>query len=446
MTRRTLLRIAVSAILALLSLPAAAIAGTYSWDMPANFTLSGGGSNPDHDAYGAKPWSYSQSLGALVLPPTHSSLTPLHAFSASTRGGLAGWTGTGSALVAGNPTSRSLSDGLGDTFPARTLVMTPPSNGLVAVGWKSPLSHVATISISGSVGGADRTPCFIWSLDRNGSTLAGKSGSGAGSFSASTSVQPGDRIALTVTRAVDSLVSNPECGTAVVTLRIADTAAGRPSVSLTSPVGGAIIGAGRPTFSGGASTEFGASPAVTVRVFSGASASGTPVQTLGTTRSGAGFSVASSAPLRDGTYTAQAEQDDLSSPADRGFSSAVTFAVRNGVPAGRAIGATVTLSRRSGAVVVPVSCVASAGAPCTGEVLVLTVKSMRTLAGGPYGPVRVLFAHVTIPAGHTIKVRRTLPGYVVRALRHPRSVSVHVRVELSRTGRASATRTLIVGR
>ena len=63
--------IAAGVMLAGLCLPAASLAGTYSWDLPANFTTSPPGANPDHDPYGATPWRYLEGAASL-LPVSHS--------------------------------------------------------------------------------------------------------------------------------------------------------------------------------------------------------------------------------------------------------------------------------------------------------------------------------------------------------------------------------------
>jgi tripartite motif-containing protein 71 len=63
-----------------------------------------------------------------------------------------------------------------------------------------------------------------------------------------------------------------------------------------------------PTFSGTASNNAGDSSTVTVKVFSGFSITGTPVQTRNATRSGGTWSVAASPALAPGTYTVQASQ------------------------------------------------------------------------------------------------------------------------------------------
>jgi len=64
---------------------------------------------------------------------------------------------------------------------------------------------------------------------------------------------------------------------------------------------------------------------VTVKVYAGSSASGTPLQTLTATRDGSGAYSTTGAALADGAYTAQAQQAD--SAGNTGFSSANTFTV-----------------------------------------------------------------------------------------------------------------------
>jgi hypothetical protein len=96
--------------------------------------------------------------------------------------------------------------------------------------------------------------------------------------------------------------------------------------------------AGQPTFSGAASTSYGALGSVAVRIYSGAQAIGSPVETLTPGVSRGAYSASTNPPLVNGTYTAQAEQDDLAG--GQGLSSPVTFTVRNVPP-------TVTLNRVS---------------------------------------------------------------------------------------------------
>jgi hypothetical protein len=64
-------------------------------------------------------------------------------------------------------------------------------------------------------------------------------------------------------------------------------------------------------------------------------------------------------------------------------------------------------------------------------VLVLTVASFAPVPGGPQGPVRVLFAHVEVPAGSTLVVGRPLPGYVAALLRRHAPLPVRVTAALT---------------
>jgi hypothetical protein len=99
-----------------------------------------------------------------------------------------------------------------------------------------------------------------------------------------------------------------------------------PAISLAAPSQGSTTGDSTPTFAGTAGTATGDSTTVVVKVYNGTAPSGTPVQTLVTTRSGGGaYAVEATSPLALGTYTAQAEQGDASG--NTGFSSANTFMV-----------------------------------------------------------------------------------------------------------------------
>jgi hypothetical protein len=97
-----------------------------------------------------------------------------------------------------------------------------------------------------------------------------------------------------------------------------------PVVTLTQPAGDAALASSSVTFSGRAGSASGDSGTVTVKVYSGTTATGTPAQTLTAARQGDN-SYAASATLADGTWTAQAEQRD--SAGNTGTSSANTFTV-----------------------------------------------------------------------------------------------------------------------
>jgi hypothetical protein len=102
-----------------------------------------------------------------------------------------------------------------------------------------------------------------------------------------------------------------------------------PAVTLTSgPSGSASNSA--PSFGGGVGTASGDLGAVMVNIYSGGTASGTPVQTLPATVSGGSWS-ATAATLADGTYTVRAEQSDAAG--NTGTSATRTFTVDTTPPA-----------------------------------------------------------------------------------------------------------------
>jgi archaeosine-15-forming tRNA-guanine transglycosylase len=103
-----------------------------------------------------------------------------------------------------------------------------------------------------------------------------------------------------------------------------------PAVTLTSPPDGSSGADSTPTFAGAAGTATGDSDQVTVKLYAGTQASGTPVQTRTTTSSGSSWSVDASPALADGTYTARAEQSDAAG--NTGLSSPRTFTVETPAP------------------------------------------------------------------------------------------------------------------
>ncbi|HEY6596024.1 MAG TPA: Ig-like domain-containing protein, partial [Asanoa sp.] len=103
-----------------------------------------------------------------------------------------------------------------------------------------------------------------------------------------------------------------------------------PNVTLTTPADGSTLGTGNATFSGAAGDGPGDAEAVSVNVYSGTAATGTPVQTRQATRSGTSWTVDASPALADGTYTAQAEQQDATG--NTATSAAHTFTVNTAAP------------------------------------------------------------------------------------------------------------------
>lgn len=517
----------VGGLLALMA-PAPAWAGTYTWTLPT--AQAPGASNPDHDGYGATPWSYVKTRTVSNNPgASQLVVSPLASFSTAIQGGLTGWydsTDADAPFVAANRNSTTVG-----VVPSGALALQGSRGWYVAVGWTSPLPVSQKVSVNGMFSVDDQDPACLsrpdWVLiKQDGTPLASSPMAGARnqSISAAPTLAPGQTMYLVVGWAGASY--SRACVTAGLSLSI-QAPSSTPVVSLDQPTPGARISAGQPTFSGHASSDFGDAATVTVRVYKGTSSGGPLVQRLSAPVSDGAYSTPAAPPLANGTYTAVVEQDDQAS--DAGHSSPVTFSVHNvapqlvlkaprrgtlrshtpqlsgtagtrpgdasavdvGVWKGRAtagsplrylsairgsdgrftvrvapalangtytavaaqagagavtgvsqpltfqievppvpvIGSAVTLDP-SGSASLAVGCPAVSGS-CTGDVLVLTASQFTPVPGGPRGPVRVLFAHVSVPAGSTRVVTRGLPGYLIGLLRRRGSLRVRVSAQLT---------------
>ena len=107
-----------------------------------------------------------------------------------------------------------------------------------------------------------------------------------------------------------------------------------PTVSLTEPADGSSGNDATPTFAGVAGVQPGDLSTVTVNVYLGSTPTGSPLQSLMTTRDATtgAYSVEATSPLSGGTYTAQTEQWD--SAGNLGRSSANTFTINSQYRAG----------------------------------------------------------------------------------------------------------------
>ena len=370
--------LAAVAACAALCAPASALAGTYSWDQPADFTGIGTGSS-----YGPPSWSYSASGATLQ----HSS-----SFGSPT---LSGWTD--------NPSSPKTWIAV-PTGGGPTLHMVPAAGKSVALTWTSPFSSAEAVTVSGSV--SDPNPGLLcgtnWALGNGGKPVPGASGSGNGSISPGSpvTVAPGGTLVLAVADA--STLYSTSCDETDVTLSLAITAT-PPPVTLTSPANGSTISGARPTFAGAAGNAFGDTSQVTVRVYSGSSPAGTPVQTLTTTASGGGYSVVPTSALADGTYTAQAEQDDIASPVDAGLSPPATFTLANGAPPA------VTLKSPGSQVLATgtPTFTGTAGTAAGDSAVELAIYSGSSASGAP---LRVLNGSVNSHGAFSIQVEPALPN------------------------------------
>lgn len=167
-----------------------------------------------------------------------------------------------------------------------------------------------------------------------------------------------------------------------------------PVVALTQPAAGARTKSTTPTFAGTAGAAPGDLPGVTVQLFGGTSAAGTPVQTRSATAGiGGSWSVDATA-LAQGTYTAVARQSD--SAGNSGTSAPVTFAVDTTAPA-----PSVTTPAPGSVTNDDTPSLGGAAGNSTGDLATVTV---RVYAGGGLGgsPLQTLAAPRSAAAWSTV--------------------------------------------
>jgi hypothetical protein len=232
-------------------------------------------------------------------------------FGASAQPALAAWTSAGTGSASGK--AQQLASGAQPTLSV--------SGQQVTVSWNQ-------ISVLGSRVGALPGGGYTVTRYATGSSTpitpaAGCAGTQSGSaaqLSCTESSVPEGSWRYTVTPLLRNWRGSES---ALSTSAVVDVTA--PTVTLTAPANNAWTNNQKPTTSGAAGTATGDLPTITVKIYAGATATGTPVQTLTTTASAGAYSVAPSSNLAAGTYTAQASQTD--SAGNTGLSSARTFIV-----------------------------------------------------------------------------------------------------------------------
>jgi hypothetical protein len=324
----------------------------------------------------------SSTVTVKVYSGTSATGTPVQTRQATRSGGS--WSVDASpALADGTYTAQAeQSDSAGNTgtsaartftikASAPTVTLTQPADGSVTSN--------TTPTFSGAAGNAPGDSSTVTVKVYSGTSATGtpvqtlqatRSG-GSWSVDASPALAEG-----TYTAVAEQADSAGNTGTSASRTFRVDTTA--PSVTLTQPADGSNIGDATPTFSGSAGTDPGDSSTVTVRVYSGTSATGTPVQTLQATRSGGSWSVDASPALADGTYTAQAEQSD--SAGNTGTTAARTFTIKASAP-------TVTLTQPADGSVTsdttPVFSGAAGNAPGDSSTVTVKVYSGTSATGLP---------------------------------------------------------------
>lgn len=481
------LLVGVSALLALVA-PPSALAGTFSWALPTDFTTTAPGSNPEQK-YGAVSWTYG-ATGGLTFSSNADGL------------GHPGWSDGAGDYIADTGSGMSLNASA-----------SPTGGDSVTITWTNPFPSTETLTVANTI---------------NSGVCLGV-GSGVSQSPHGSSVTLAPRKALTVT--VKGGTGATSCA-AAGSIHISASTPG-PTVTLNSP-GTSPLHTSRVHLSGTASTGFSASQ-VNVAIYSGTNTSGSPIHQLnGSVGSNGGFAVHTPA-LPDGQYTAVASQ---TSGADTGRSPAVTFRIKVHPPAltlasppggvwigrsrlsfsgragnelgdaskvtlelyrGKSTGGTlagkrdvsihraswstawqglhlgyytvvaiqsddaghttrtsphtfrlVSKTRAFGSGVhvagdvanIVIGCLAPGNESCHGTVLVVTKHSYRTAPGGPSGPLEVLFANVRIPGGMMAVISARVPSPVLRVLRRLRHVQVTATTKMSHSGRRSALRVL----
>ena len=111
-----------------------------------------------------------------------------------------------------------------------------------------------------------------------------------------------------------------------------------PTVTLTAPANGSYINDTTPLITGTADSATGDFTTVTAKIYSGTSATGSPVQTKAGTRSGTSYSFSLTTAIAQGTYTAVVTQTDTSG--NTGTSNANTFTLDTTKPTATSVTAT----------------------------------------------------------------------------------------------------------
>jgi len=371
--------VAAVAACAALCAPAAAATG-FSWSQPGDFTATGSGANPEQK-YSQRSWSYSASSATLGFANSFAGVG----------GKYTGWVDSSSS-----PTTWI---GVPAAGGATTVQMVPAEGKSVALTWTAPAAEQVTVS--GTVTEPNAAPGLLagcgtsWSL----SNVPGASGTATGTI-ASTQVQvsASKKLVLTVTDASHGVISpyTASCDDTEVSLSITAPAPAS-AITLTGPTANQTFTAGEPTFAGAAGDGIGYDGQVKVRVYSGSSASGAPVQTLTTAESSGSWSVPAN-PLQNGTFTAQAQQDDVLGNAD--LSSPVTFAIAN--PSAP----TVTLNSPGSPFTTPTPALTGTAGTAAGDA---SVEVAIAPASQPADVVRAVQATVAPGGGFTAQVIRALP-------------------------------------
>jgi hypothetical protein len=321
-----------------------------------------------------KIWSGTSTAGA-----------PLHTLVVTRSGGS--WSTTAPTLAEGPYTAvAEQSDDAGNTGSSSASIFTIDTSAPNTMIDAGPSGTVAVTDASFSFSSPDGAASFQCRLDGGGFAACSSPKSYTGLSDGAHNFE---------VRAVDAAGNvdpTPAQGTWTV-----DTAA--PALTLVSPASGSSTNDSTPALSGAAGTAVGDSSTVTVKVWTGAGTSGSPVRTLTTTQSTGSWSTSVSPALPDGVYTARAEQSD--SAGNTGLSGTRTFTIDTAPPdtsIGDAPAGTVS---STDAVFEFTSTEANSSFECRldggGFAACSSPKSYTGLSGGPHA----FEVRATDPAGNT---------------------------------------------
>ncbi len=213
-----------------------------------------------------------------------------------------------------------------------------------------------------------------------------------------------------------------------VAFTITSTAA---SLTVASPAPGASEPQTGVVFSGSAGNAYGDSGTITLVLYRGTTATGTALGTETVTRSATSWNERWPTALALGTYTLAVSQDNV---VNTPTTVTHTFTV---APPGSVTGA-VRISA-TGRLTAHLSCLDGAGT-CHGDVLIVTQKaSFQPRAGGPRGPLALMFARFSVPAAHTTTLRAQLTASQLAALRRARATRLKVTVAYSVAAKLTET-------
>ena len=289
---------------------------------------------PTFDGTGGTASGDGSTVTIKVYGGTAATGTPLYTFTSTAGSGGAWSTAPSTPLADGTYTAQAeQSDSAGNTGRSATRTFTidttaptvtlahPAAGALVAAATSfdgtasTAAGDSATVTVKIYSGGsASGTPARTLTATASGGSWSVALGSGLADGTYTAQAEQSD--------------SAGNTGKSAARTFTVDSIA--PAVTLTGPAAGSTTNDATPAFSGAAGTAPGDSPAVTVKLYSGSSASGTPVGTLTATAAGGSWSVTPGANLADGTYTAQAEQSDTAG--NTGKSAARTFTVDSIAP------------------------------------------------------------------------------------------------------------------